>query len=332
VVKKGTNIERTFFDRLSPKLNELRDGYFYLTGMFDDDTAELILTADGEVKNFIFVEELVGAAPSIKGWKFTAHKQASDIKDVGIKMSGFKFQEDNLSFYPNDDPRYPDEINITIVHHDFDGESGRNDAVRGVYIFLDNFLGELNFATTIDSLHVVGKREAKTELIPVRKLKDYLIWREKEFLEKYDGMKQGTENNSYAVLEAELKDGKPLVATINTDLLTWDGKASHPWILNVEVKYGNPEKNNGMPDQTHFDGLSRIEDKLSDDLKDFDGYLNIGRQTANGVREIYFACKDFRKSSKVTDRIIRQNADQFEITYSIYKDKYWRSFERFKDT
>lgn len=58
-VKNHKNIEKDFFDKLSPKLSELKDGFFYLTGMLDDNTAELILTADGTIKNIVFVEELV---------------------------------------------------------------------------------------------------------------------------------------------------------------------------------------------------------------------------------------------------------------------------------
>ncbi len=53
------------------------------------------------------------------------------------------------------------------------------------------------------------------------------------------------------------------------------------------------------------------------------------RQTAKGEREIYFACKDFRKPSKVFYQIQQNHSDNFEINYTIYKDKYWQTFERF---
>src|SRR5882757_2259292 len=79
VIKDQGNIEKDFFDKLSPKLNELKDGFFYLTGMYDDNTAELDITADGTVKNIVFVEELIKSAPNIDGWKFTALKPALDI-------------------------------------------------------------------------------------------------------------------------------------------------------------------------------------------------------------------------------------------------------------
>ena len=72
VVKQSNNVEKDFFDKLSPKLEELKDGFFYLTGMYDDNTAELIITAEGTVKNIVFVEELINSAPKIEGWKFTA--------------------------------------------------------------------------------------------------------------------------------------------------------------------------------------------------------------------------------------------------------------------
>ena len=64
-------------------------------------------------------------------------------------------------------------------------------------------------------------------------------------------------------------------------------------------------------------------------LKDSEGYLNLGRETADSLREIYFACKDFRKPSIVLEEIKNQFASQVDIEYEIYKDKYWQSFSRF---
>jgi len=327
VVKGQGDIEKDFFNKLSPKLNELKDGFWYLTGMYDHNTAELVITADGTIKNIVFVEELVAAAPKIGGWKFTALKPALDIKDVSIEMSGYKFDDVNLSFYSNDHSDYPDEIDITVVHNDLTEE---NKAVitNGIYIFLDNYLGELDFAVTIDNLQIASRNEAKKELIPIEKLKDYLKWRQKEFIEKYEGVRHDTENDEYSILEAELESGNKLIAVINTDLLQWNGKASHPWILTVEIPYDG-SNNNGMPDEETYQLLDEVEDNITEQLKDFTGYLNIGRQTAKDVREIYFACKDFRKPSKVLYKVQNDYAEQIEISYDIYKDKYWQSFNRF---
>ena len=62
-------------------------------------------------------------------------------------------------------------------------------------------------------------------------------WVRGVFVEKYNGFRHNTENDSYSGLDATLKNGLPLVAVINTDLLNWDSKASHPWIAIMEIKY-----------------------------------------------------------------------------------------------
>jgi hypothetical protein len=129
-------------------------------------------------------------------------------------------------------------------------------------------------------------------------------------------------------LEAKLESGNALIAVINTDLLQWDSKASHPWILSIKIPFDG-SNNNGMPDDDIYKLLDEVENNISEELNDFEGFVNIGRQTAKNVREIYFACKEFRKPSKVLFKIQSDYADKMEITYDIYKDKYWQSFERF---
>ncbi len=328
VVKNHKSVEREFFQKLSPKLDGLKEGFFYLTGMYDDDTVELVLTPDGNIRNIVFVEELVNAAPKLPGWKFTALKPALDIKDVSIEMAGYTFSHENICFYATEHPGLPDEIDLTIVHDDLN-EENRQAISNGTYIFLDNYLGELNFATTIDNLQIIGKAEAQEECIPIEKLKPFLIWREKEFIEKYEGSRHNTENDTYSSFQAELENGKPMVAIVNAALLEWDGKASHPWILSIEFHYDGTD-NNGLPDADTYKLLDLIEDKIMTELKDSEGYLNIGRQTADGIRETYFACNDFRKPSKVVYSIIEEYADRLEITFDLYKDKYWQSFNRFR--
>jgi hypothetical protein len=61
VVKNGDQeaIEKDFFDKIAPRLSQINEGYYFLTGMSDDSTAELVLTADGEIRNVVFIEELI---------------------------------------------------------------------------------------------------------------------------------------------------------------------------------------------------------------------------------------------------------------------------------
>ena len=69
--KNPALVEAKFFSKLAPKLAQLTDGIFYLTGMANDSTAELVLTADGNPKNIVFVEELADASPHIPNWLIT---------------------------------------------------------------------------------------------------------------------------------------------------------------------------------------------------------------------------------------------------------------------
>lgn len=327
IIKNNGNIERDFFNHLLSKLNQLRDGYFFLAGMLDDNTAELIITADGNLKNIVFVEELVQSAPKMTKWKFTPLKPSMNINDISIRMGNLKFYKGNLSFYSNDNPEYPDEIDITVVYTDYK-EDLKEKITAGIYLFIEHYLGELNSMTTIDNMEIIGNDQAEKELIPIEKLKDFLIWRQKEFIEKYEGKRYHTENDSYNSLQATLDNGKPLIAIINADLLDWDCKASHPWIITIEIKYKGDE--NGMPDQDTYELMNILEEELMLSLKDSEGYLNIGRQTAESCREIYFACKDFRLPSKIITTIQFDYQNKLIVDYSIYKDKYWQSLNRFK--
>ncbi|MGL5236245.1 MAG: DUF695 domain-containing protein [Empedobacter falsenii] len=325
-VKNQRNIEKDFFDKLSPQLDKIKSEIYFLTGMADDNTVELIFTPDGIIKNIVFVEELVAAAPKLSNWKFIALKPATG--NMGLHMENYTFAEENLSFYPIVYENYPDEIDIVIAFDQYK-EEDNGQIVNGIYIFLDNYLGELNTVTIIDNLTVIAKDDAAQELIPMEKLKDYLIWREKEFVEQYQATRYETENDSYSMLEAQLESGNMLLAVINTNLLNWDSKPSHPWMAKLILNYDGSETN-GMPNFNDYELMNAIEDELMEFLVNEDGYLNVGRETAEGEREIYFACKDFRKPSKIFYETQQKYKDVFGISFTVYKDKYWHQFERFR--
>lgn len=327
VIRSRKEIEKRFLEKLSLKLTELKDGYYFLTGMYDENTAELIFTADGIAKNFVFVEELVAHAPPIEGWKFTAHKPPMDFGMGGLEMAGYHFDNGNLFFYSNDHAEFPDKIDISVIHTQWT-EENKNEIETGCFIFLDNYLGEVNFLNNIDNIKVIGKHEAKQELVPIAKLSDFLEWRQKEFIEKYDGTRYNTQDDEHTVFEAELENGNRLIAVINTQLLDWDRKSSHPWIAVLTIKFDG-QNNYGLPNDDDYQDLNEIEDNTMQQLSDKDGYLYVGRETADNERSVYFACKDFRKPSKVFYETQQLYDNKFEIEYDIYKDKYWQTYERF---
>jgi hypothetical protein len=97
----------------------------------------------------------------------------------------------------------------------------------------------------------------------------------------------------------------------------------------IEIKFDG-EDNEGLPDATINDVMNDFEDALIQQLPDANGYLNIGRETYNSTRTIYFACKEFRHSSKTVSSLIKKYQQQLEITYDIFKDKYWIAVNHLK--
>lgn len=326
VIEEEGNVEKDFFHKLEPKLAELKEGYFYMTGMKDKTTAELIITADGTIKNFTFVEALIAAAPPIDGWEFTALKPSLDIKDVSIEMDGYKFSKSNQFFYSRDIPDYPDEIDLCFVHDEY--TENNHQIEQGIFIFLDNFLGELDFASKIDNLSFSTKEKAVGSLIPIEKLKDYLNWREKEFIEKYEHAHFDSADEQYVLMEGKMSNGSVLIATINQTAITFDAKPSHPWILSFEISYDG-KKTNGLPTDSVLSSLEAIESNLTDLFTGSDDTIYIGRQSADNLRSIFFACKEFRNPSRIAHTVQKNFEHLFQIDYDIYKDKYWRSFNQF---
>lgn len=326
VIKSHSNVEEGFLNKFHPKLKQVNKSLFFLAGPYDDNTIELIITPDGSVSNIVFAEELIAAAPAIPNWKFTALKPEWKSGGEVMKMDEFTFSQDNLSFYANENPETPDLIDIHIVCDDFSADD-KNTISNGVAIFLDNYLGELNHVTLIDKLAAIPRSSTTQELIPLSKLKDYLIWRQKEFVEKYEGTRRDTENDTYSSIQGKDNKQNPIVGIFNTTLMQWEGKASHPWVMSIEITYkGN---DSGMPDNNTLEELNRIEDEITDALKDVDGYLNVGRLTSSNTRDTYFACKEFRKPSKVLKQIQEKYSKQYPIEYFIFKDKYWNSMYMF---
>lgn len=328
IIKKGETVNDAFLGKLMPRLQSINSEFYCLTGMLDDDTAELVVTSDGVIKYFVFVEEFIQAAPDIPGWKFTALKPPTNIQSFTLNTKGHSFSSNNIQFCYNNDNDYPDEIDISLVYDHYT-EEDKDSITHGCLLFVENSLGELNMATMIDSVAVVPGCPDGKESIPIGKLAEFITWREKELVEKYEGTHLDTDTNSYSLMEAEDHNGVPVIAVINQDILDWDAKASHPWMMVIEIDYDGKGRN-GMPDKKASELMNQFEDDLTAQLTSSAGYLSLGRETYNNKRAIFIACKEFRNASKITAMVIGQYGQRLEISYDIYKDKYWRSLDHFR--
>ncbi len=319
-VKKEKNLDKDFFNLLLPKLQALNEQFFCQAGMVDPDTAELIITVEGQIKSFVFAEELVAEAPSLPHWKFTALAPPTG-PTISIEMDGYCFNQDKISFTCEDDPLRPDEINLTLHYSDY-SETHKELIYQGTMIYLENALGELSAATLIDSIDIAPLTTEVLGPIPIEKLGSFLTWKEKEFVEKYKERFYQTGEEDYSIFESQDSKGLPLIAIIKQDLLSWDAKASHPWMLSVNIAYPHGVK--GMPDRGTSEWLELFQDQFTQSLTEQRNVLYLGRRTYNNSRVFYYACADYRQTSKSAAALIKEGQSPYTITYDIFKDKYWR--------
>lgn len=326
IVKAQKEIAKLFVNPVLEQLNTIRDGYYVLVGMIEDDLAELIITADGDVRVIPFIERLVASAPALNHWKITALKPPSELNDFAVNFSQGSLSADTLDFIFKEEKEYPDLLNIDIVHDDIT-DLNRGLFEQGIFIFLENYIGEIQCLELIDGISIKAKNEAQGELISMHKLDSFLKWRNKEQVEKYDQVKHTSDDDQYTGFETKLDSGRSLITTINTNLLHWEHVAAYPWITIITMNYKNG--NNGMPSKDENNLLYEIEEEVNAHLREEVYCLNIGRQTGENKREIYYASKDFRLPAIALDKISKSHKD-FSIDYEIYKDKYWQTFKRFK--
>lgn len=320
------DIEKDLFNKLTDRLSQIRDGHWFYLDISSSGDTELIFTADSVVENIIFIEELVDAAPQIKGWNFIALKPASSI-DENIELNDLNFNKDNIMFYLDQDSKYPDQLNLIISYKDLN-DKNRPDAINGVQLFLDNLLGELDFATLVDSISIITEDQAGKKLIPISKLREVVDSYKLNLLDRSKELRySNSKEDESSCLEGTLQNEMPIIAAINSSRLKWDHQGSHPWILILTSTYKGGVS--GMPFQETYDLMDSIENEIISQLTVEDGYLLIGRETANGSRETYFTAVEFRKLSKVLHNVVDNYKGKLDMKFNIYKDIHWKSFRRF---
>ena len=329
VIKNKEDINEMFFNELSSQLNQLRDDIFYVAGMHNENTAELILTADGDINNMAFIEDLILSGPKLDNWKFTNLKPALNIQDANIELAGYKFNEDSLYFYIDDPGKNIEEINIVIMHKEYTSKN-KSQISNGTFIFLDNYIGELELVTQADHVKVIGFDEKNTDIKPINQLKSYLQERHKKFIEKYQDLTFSTEDDQFSSFTMKNKEDFEMLAIINTSILNQVKKPAYPWVSKFKIDY-NGENNNGMPDSDTYEFMDRIEDDLMTELTEEAGYINIGRTTGVNRRTVYFVCKDFFKPSRIMSQVSKKYSKYFNTSNTIYIDKYWETFDKYAD-
>ena len=316
-------------ERLNEIVEELKkyDSWFKaLIGKYDDNITELVITADGDIAMFVKVEQLVRQAPDLKGWKFTAHKPALGFDEISINMYDKEFNDKTVKFYPVTDEHYPDQVSIVFTHVGYD-EKEKEDFDTATSIYVQNALGELNTATQIDSYEIGPEPEDKSALIPVTKLNDYLKWREKEFVEKYDQASIELPEDTFNTIEGHDAEGNVMLAMVVSGYEFWEYKPAFCWWVRIEMEYEATE--NGLPDNGTLELLHNTESKSIGILTASPSVLYAASKTFKGCRTTYFYSRDYQNPSMVLYDFCAKQNKKLKLSFFIEKDKYWQSLEEF---
>jgi hypothetical protein len=298
-----------------------------LMGKYDDTTSELIVTADGDIALFVKVEELIDKAPAIAGWKFTAHKPPLGFDEISIEMFGKTFDDETMRFYPITDDAYPDMVSVIFTHSAYNSNEA-DDFETGGSIYVQNAMGELNTAIQLDHYEIGPEPDDKSLLIPVTKLNDYLNWREKEFIEKYDHAGIEFPEDTYATIEGEDQDGNVMLAIVVSSLEEWPYRPVFCWWVGVQMEYKEAE--NGLPDQETLTALQDIEEKLTDLLTAQQYVVYVATKTFKGCRTAHFYAKNYKTPSSLLHPFLKTlDAPGIQLGFFIEKDKYWQHVEEF---
>jgi len=313
-------------DEIIAELNKFNPWLKAVCGQFDEDTTELIITSDGDIALFSKVQELINAAPSLKGWRFTAHKPPVGLANMGIRMYNKDFNESTLHFYPIVEADYPDEVSLVMTHKEYNAEE-EEDFQTAMSIYVQNGLGETNAATQIDELSFAAEPEDGSELIPITKLAGYLTWRHKEFVEKYHASAIEFPEETFNVIEGEDDEDNVMIALVNLNYENWPYKPVFGWLLSVSMEYAPNE--NGLPDAETLNTLQEEETVIIGLLTRSSDTIYTATKTFNGVRTLYFYTKEYEQPSQ----LMHQHLDDYEgptnTSFFIEKDKYWRCLEEF---
>ena len=324
--KNDSDQALSFLEELIQEMQPFNPYLKALAGPDNNGNYELIITSDGDIALFCKVEELVKAAPPVEFWVFTAHKPALGFEGISIDLYGLQFTTATTSFYPIVQENYPDEVSIVLTHNGYDKEMDDHFQAGGM-IYLENGLGEVNTATKIDNYETgpLPAPEQGIEIIPISKLNEYLNWREKEFIEKYESVPD-ERPDTYHLLEAEDKEGRKMLLAVNMECRYWDKKPAYSWLLQVNINYTGDE--NGFPFEEQLMALQSLEEEMFT-LLPGDRTILAGNKTYDNCKNIYFYVSEYKTTAALLNQYVESKETPYEILFFIRRDKYWRTMEQY---
>lgn len=170
---KETEAEKVLLN-FDKQLKKYCEGLDFILGDLTPKGRTLTITANGEVKYFPFVEELMDNAPEFNLWKLEGFLQPEG-KHVSMKYGGYSLRSWEMFFVPLENEEEKTEMGIRIgVKKMID----KDDFKICAYLLIEKMIGEYYANTLIKyfDLVVLPVNYEEENFLPLDNLPDYVAW------------------------------------------------------------------------------------------------------------------------------------------------------------
>lgn len=142
-----------FWDETVSKLKRVHPSlWFEMSGEDDSGCREFVVTAEGDVDAFSFVDSLVSTAPELSRWQFVALKPAMGF-EFSTTYEGIRFDPRRMWFLPLQSESDPGILGIRVGVPDYNPRAER-ETQNAVMVIVDTAIGERSAALDIAHLEV----------------------------------------------------------------------------------------------------------------------------------------------------------------------------------
>ena len=125
----------------------------------------------------------------------------------------------------------------------------------------------------------------------------------------------------YSIFKLTINNSLAL-ATINTGYNNYLNKIFYPWYVEIIIDI-NDKNENGHPTNEESEILNRLEEKITDFLKQTQTIHPIGRFTRNGERDIFYYIDKPKLDKKKTKEFFDSINAIRPMNFTLKEDKKW---------
>ncbi len=141
---------------------------------------------------------------------------------------------------------------------------------------------------------------------------------------------KSSSNEKFSVVEAKMKDGKPIIGSINTALKNYAKKIQYPWCLKINMALDlKGVTKNGLPIKSESDIANKFEDELLKEINKLAATQYIGHFYNDTFLDIYVYLDNPEKVNQYLKNKVNEKSLVRPFAFEIKKDPEWGTVNSF---